>query len=107
MICFCLIQVFSSVFYFGFCFPCVLYFSLSKATSCSIYTHCHSSKLEVLSNLGSDNSLHYYGAYQLISLLNLPNSATTVLYCSSHALSFSSEQSCSTWYHKTMGFLSL
>ena len=88
MICFCLIQVFSSVFYFVFCFPCILYFLLSKAASCSIYTHCHFSKLEVLSNLGLDNSLHYYGAYQLISLLNLLNSETSILYRSSHALGF-------------------
>ena len=42
-------------------------------------------------------TFHCFGAYQLISLLNLPNSATAILYHSSLALSFSSLQSLSTW----------
>ena len=67
-------------FTFLFVSRVLLYFWLSKAASRSRYTHCHSSKLEFLSNLGSKNSPHYYGAYQLISLLNLPNSATNILY---------------------------
>ena len=62
-------------FTFLFVSNVLLYFSLSKAASWSRCTHCHSSKLDFLSNLGSENSPHYYGAYQLISLLNLPNSA--------------------------------
>ena len=78
------------MFFTFFFVSCVfLYFSLSKAASCSRYTHFHSSKLEFVSNLGSENSAHYYGAYQLISLLNLPNSATNILY-HSLARSFSS-----------------
>ena len=85
-----------------------LYFSLTKTASYFRYTHCHSNKLEFFSNLGSDNSSpHYYEAYQLISLLNLPNSSTTILYHSSLALSFPSVQSWSTWCDKTMAFLSL
>ena len=85
-----------------------LYFSLSKAASYFRYTHCHSNKLELFSNLVSDNSSpHYYGAYQLISLLNLPNSSTTILYDSSLALRFPSVQSWRTWCNKTMAFLSL
>ena len=84
-----------------------LYFSLSKAASCFRYTHFHSSKLEFLYILGSENSPHYYGAYHLKSLLNLPNSATNILYHSSLARSFSSVQSWSTWCDKTMVFLSL
>ena len=42
-------------------------------------------------------TFHCFGAYQHISLLNLPNSATAILYHSSLALSFSSLQSLSTW----------
>ena len=108
MICCCLVirfSVFSSVFLLSVLFlEC---FSLSKAASCSRYTHFHSSRLEFHSNLGSENSPDYYGAYQLISLLNLPNSATNILYHSSLAQSFSSVQSWSTWCDKTMVFLSL
>ena len=85
----------------------LLYSSLSKVASCSRYTHFHFSKLDILSNLGSKNSPHYYGPYQLISLLNLPNSASNILYYSSLAQSFSSVQSWSTWCDKTMVFLSL
>ena len=107
MICFCLIIRFSVFFTFLFVSNVLLYFSLSKAASWSRYTHCHSSKLDFLSNLGSENSPHYYGAYQLISLLNLPNSATNILYHSSLARSFLSVQSWSTWCDKTMIFLSL
>ena len=107
MICFCLIIRFSVFFTFLFVSNVLLYFSLSKAASWSRYTHCHSSKLDFLSNLGSENSPHYYGAYQLISLLNLPNSASNILYHSSLAQSFSSVQSWSTWCDKTMVFLSL
>ena len=70
-------------FTFFFVSRVFLYFSLSKAASCSRYTHYHSSKLEFLPNLGSEDSPHYYGAYQLISLLHLPNSATNILYHSS------------------------
>ena len=94
-------------FTFFFVSRVFLYFSLSKAASCSRYTHCHSSKLEFLSNLGSENNPHYYGAYHLISLLNLPNSVTNILYHSSLAWSFSSVQSWSTWCDKTMVSLSL
>ena len=72
-------------FTFVFVSHVFLYFSLSKTASCSKYTHRHSSKLEFLSNLGSENSPHYYGAYGFISLLNLPNSATNILYHSSLA----------------------
>ena len=50
-------------------------FHLGKqAASCSGYIHCYSRKLEFLSNLGLNNILHFFGAYQLIRLLNLPNS---------------------------------
>ena len=91
---FCLIirlAGFSSVFYFVFCSPCAfLCFPLRKAASCSKYTYFHSRKLESLSNLGSDNSPSLFWAYQLISLLNLTNPATTILYHSSLAISFSS-----------------
>ena len=52
-------------------------------------------------------ALHYYGTYRLISLLNLPNSATTILYHSSLPLSFSPVKWWSTWCHNTMAFLSL
>ena len=77
-------QVFSNVFYLAFCSPrAFLYFPLRKAASCSKYTYCHSGKLQFLSNLGSDNSPSLFWAYQLISLLNLTNPATTVLYHSS------------------------
>ena len=75
-------------FTFFFISRVFLYFSLSKTASCSWYTHCHSSKLEFFSNLGLENSPHYYGAYHLISLLNLPNSATSILYHSSLVRSF-------------------
>ena len=51
--------------------------------------------------------LYYFGAYQLISLLNVPNSATTILYHSSLALGFSSAQSWSTCCDNTTAFLSL
>ena len=107
MICFCLIIRFSVFFTFLFVSNVLLYFSLSKAASWSRYTHCHSSKLDFLSNLGSENSPDYYGAYQLISLLNLPNSATTILYHSSLALKFPFVQLWSTWCDNTMALLSL
>ena len=107
MTCFCLIIRFFSVFTFFFVSRVFFYFSLSKAASWSGYTHFHSRKLEFLSNLVWDNSPYYYGAYQLISLLYLPKSATTILYHSYLALSFSSVESWSTWCDKTMAFLSL
>ena len=94
-------------FTFLFVSRVLLYFSLSKAASCSRYTHCHSSRFEILSNLDSEDSPHYYGAYQLISLLNLPNSATNILYHSSLARIFSSVQSWSTSCDKTMVFFKL
>ena len=67
-------------FTFLFVSRVLLYFSLSKAASCARYTRCHSSKADFLFNLGSENSPHYYGAYQLSSLLSLPNSASNILY---------------------------
>ena len=51
--------------------------------------------------------LHYYGAYQIISLLNLSNPTISTFFHSSFALSFSSVQPWSTWYDNTMAFLSL
>ena len=82
-------QVFSNVFYLAFCSPrAFLYFPLRKAASCSKYTYCHSRKLEFLSNLGSDNSPSLFWAYQLISLLNLTNPASTIFYHSFLAISF-------------------
>ena len=84
-------QVFSNVFYLAFCSPrAFLYFPLRKAASCSKYTYCHSRKLEFLYNLGSDNNLLLFWAYQFISLLNLTNPATTVSYHSSLTIIFSS-----------------
>ena len=49
----------------------------------------HLGKL-LISNLGSDNSPLIFWAYQFISLLNLTNPETTVLYRLSLAISFSS-----------------
>ena len=84
-------QVFSNVFYLAFCFPSAFwYFPLRKAASCSKYTFCRYRKLEFLSNLGSENSPLFFWANQLISLLNWTNPATTILYHSSLAVSFSS-----------------
>ena len=89
-------QVFSNVFYLAFCSPRAFsYFPLRKAASWSKYTYFHSRKLEFLSNLGSENSPSLFWVYQLISLLNLTNPATTILYHSSLAVSFSSVQ----WYY--------
>ena len=82
-----------------------LNFSLSKAASCSRYTHCHSRKLLVI--YCQSIVLHYYRAYQIISLLNLPNFPTTILYHSSFVISFSTVQSWSTWCESTMIFLCL
>ena len=80
---------FFPMFLYCFCSPrAFLYFPLRKATSCSKYTYCHSCKLEFLSNLGSDNMPLLFWAYQLISLLNLTDLATTILYHSSLAISF-------------------
>ena len=62
-------SIFPVFFTFFFVSRVFLYFSLSKAASCYRYTHCYSSKLEFLSNLGSENNPHYYGAYQLVNCL--------------------------------------
>ena len=72
-------------------------FHLGKqAASCSRYTHYYFRKPEILSNLGSDNSPSlFFGAYRLISLLNSPGSATTVLRYVFYP------------YYNTMAFLSL
>ena len=71
---------------------CVLFHILSrrKAAFSSKHTHCHSCIHELLSTWGLGNSPLFFGAYQLISLLNLSNSATTILYHSSVALNFPS-----------------
>ena len=89
---FCLINRFST-FCKVFLFPIIslFFFQLGKqAASISRYTHCYSDKLEFLSTLSSSNSPSLFGAYQIISLLYFPNSATTILYHSSLALRFSS-----------------
>ena len=65
-------------------------FPPEKTASCSRYTHCHSHKLEFLSNLCSGNSHPLFLILSTIGLLNLLNSATTVLYHSSLALSLTS-----------------
>ena len=62
-----------------------------------LLAHCHSCILDFLSNLGfykinlvnlEKIVFRLFGAYQLISLLNLPNSATTILYHSSRRYVF-------------------
>ena len=126
MICFCLIirfSVFFQCFLLSFLFPvCFYIFHLAKlllALDTLIFIPVN---WNFFSNLGSDHSFHYCGAYQLISLPNLPDSATNylfhsslalsysatnILYPSSLALSFSSVHSWGTWCDKTMVFLSL
>ena len=109
MICFYLIirfSVFFHCFLLSFLFPvCFYIFHLAKlllALDTPIV-----SKLDFFSNLGSENSPHYYGAYHFISLLNLLNSASNILYHLSLAQIFSSVQSWSTCCDKTMVFSSL
>ena len=82
---------FFQVFLFYFWFPtCFSYFPLRKAASCSKYTYCHFCELEFLSNLCSGSSPSLFWIYQLNSLLNLTNPATTILHHSSLAISYSS-----------------
>ena len=84
-------RFFPMFFYLVFCSPhAFLYFPFRKAASCSKYIYCHSHQLEFLSNLGSDNIPSLFWAYELISLLNLTNPTTTILYHSFLAISCSS-----------------
>ena len=100
---------FSSAFYFVFCFPCIfLFFFLWAKLLLGVDT------LIVIPVNFNFNLiyiriivLHHYGAYQLLSFLNIPNPATTTFYHSSLALGFSSMQSWSTWCDNTMTFLNL